>query len=303
MINKQYDPTRTTVLRNQFASQMKSRFNRIVKSIKVAIVDQDCFGLNNQFNIGFRSIEMNVGPGAKAFDFPRSQDKIQGFMGWLKQQEDIELTTAEQVGRGIEDAWTNQYVQSAYQKGIYRGRQELVNAGMSVPTIAETGGIDIAFNTPFHLDRVGVIYSRTYSELKGITGAMDQQISRVLAQGIADGKGPKVLASALRKTITGMGKDLSITDSLGRYIPAKRRATILARTEIIRAHHLATVQEYQNWGLEKVKVKAEWKTAGDGRVCPDCAELEGGIYTLEEIRNMIPKHPQCRCVALPYFDE
>ena len=298
---KNYDPTRTTVLRNQFASQMKKRFDRLVRSIKEAIVDQDCFGLNNQFNISFRSIEMNAGPGAKAFDFPRSQDKIQGFMSWLKQQEDIEITTAEQVGRGIEDAWTNQYIQTAYQKGIYRGRQELVNAGMSVPTIAETGGINIAFNTPFHLDKVGVIYTRAYNELKGITGAMDQQISRVLAQGIADGNGPKILARNLRKAITGEG--LGITDSLGRYIPAKRRATMLARTEIIRAHHLATIQEYENWGVEGVKVKAEWKTAGDGRVCPDCAGMEGSVYTLEEIKNMIPKHPQCRCVALPYMGE
>jgi len=143
------------------------------------------------------------------------------------------------------------------------------------------------------------LYSRTFSDLKGITSAMDTQISRVLAQGIADGKHPRDLAKLLTKTISGPMGDLGITDTLGRFIPAERRAKILARTEIIRAHHAATIQEYRNYEVEGVRVKAEWMTAGDGRVCGSCAALEGNVYSLDVIESKIPLHPQCRCIALP----
>jgi SPP1 gp7 family putative phage head morphogenesis protein len=133
---------------------------------------------------------------------------------------------------------------------------------------------------------------------------MEQQISRVLSQGLIDGDNPILLARKLVAVIdgTGAGK-LGITDTLGRFIPAKRRAQLLARTEIVRAHHLATVQEYRNWAVQGVVVKAEWMTAGDNRVCNQCADLQGSIFTLDEIQNMIPLHPQCRCVALPFKPE
>jgi very-short-patch-repair endonuclease len=90
----------------------------------------------------------------------------------------------------------------------------------------------------------------------------------------------------------GMG-DLGLVDSLGRFIPARRRAEILARTEIIRAHHYANVNEYKTWGAFGVSVVAEFRTAGDDRVCEECAALEGKIFTLDEILPMIPIHPQC----------
>jgi len=138
---------------------------------------------------------------------------------------------------------------------------------------------------------VGLIYTRTYRGLKGITDEMDKQISQVLAQGMAEGRNPNTIAKALADRVDKIG----IT-----------RARILARTEVIRAHHTATIQEYKNWGVVGVKVLAEWVTAGDSRVCPDCLRMSRkdngfgkGIYTLDQIAGLIPLHPQCRCVALP----
>ena len=141
------------------------------------------------------------------------------------------------------------------------------------------------FNAPIHVDRIGLLYTRTFSELKGITQAMDQQISRVLAQGIAEGRNPREIARILNNRVDKIG----IT-----------RARALARTEIIRAHHQATIAEYKQFGVEGVKVKAEWLTAGYG-VCPECSDLEGRVFTLDKIEGMIPLHPNCRCVAIPYL--
>lgn len=295
-----FDPTRTLSLRNAFAREMAKRFTRLRGVIRKAVVDQDVFGLMSTSNV-VALAEFNV-PRKNSFAFPRSADKVQAFTSWLGQQEQagiLETTAFQQVGAGVERAWTNKFVEAAYKRGVTRARSEMRKAGYDVPTIAETGGVDIVITTPIHADRVGLLYTRTFNDLKGITDAMDGQISRVLAQAMADGKGPREIARLLTKTISGPVGDLGLTDTLGRFIPAERRAKILARTEIIRAHSDATLQEYKSWGVEGVIVRAEFVTAGDDRVCAECQALEGQTYTLKEAEGIIPVHPQCRCIFLP----
>jgi len=282
---------------------LNKRFNELTRMIRQTVDENDAFGLRTGANITPLTFQMNPAqPGA--FAFPRSADKVEAFMRWLQIQIDaglISVVELNQVGVGVEGAWTNMYIQDSYKRGVMRARYEMQKAGFKVPSIDQTGGIEIAFNTPFHLDRVGLLYSRVFSELKGITAQMDQQISRVLAEGMANGDGPSLLARKLVSTINGTGMgELGITDSLGRFIPARRRAEIMARTEIIRAHHQATIQEYRNWGLEGVIVQGEWAAAGDERVCNQCADLNGSVFSLDVIEKMIPLHPQCRCIALPY---
>jgi SPP1 gp7 family putative phage head morphogenesis protein len=92
---------------------------------------------------------------------------------------------------------------------------------------------------------------------------------------------------------------LGITDKIGRFIPAKVRAEMIARTEIIRALHLAAVEEYRQWGVKGIVVMAEWRTAHDAKVCAKCASMEGQVFTLDEIEYKIPAHPDCRCFILP----
>ena len=290
------DPTHTLTLRTAFARAMGKRFKELRKSVNIAIINDDCFGLDKS---GFLQVHQASGPGYRAFAFPRSADKMSAFSNWFDEKVNtgiLEVHRGQQVGSAVENAWTNKYVKQGYERGIERGRRELLNAGYNVPPLEATGGIWGAFNSPMHMDRVGVLYTRTFTGLKGITAAMDKQISDVLGLGLAEGLGPRELARQLTRTI---GSGLGMTDKLGRFIPAERRAKVLARTEIIRAHHEGTIQEYENWRVEGVHVKAEWETAGDDRVCEECATLEGSIFTLEEIRPMIPVHPMCRCVALP----
>ena len=300
---KNYDPTRTTGLRNQFSNDMKRRFLELTIVIKKSVVDQDCFGLKKS---PLQTYQMS--PTAKeAFKFSRSADKVAAFLKWLQLQVDrgiLDVRQFQQVGSAVESAWTNRYIYDSYKRGVIRARQELIRAGYKIPGMDETGGIEASMNTPFHIDRVGLLFTRVFNDLKGITNEMDAIISRILSQGIADGDGPALLARKIIAAINGTGAgDLGIIDTIGRKISAQRRAIILARTEIIRAHHLATIQEYRNWGLEGVLVKGEWKTAGDDRVCDKCSALEGKIFTLDEIEPMIPLHPSCRCIALPYIEE
>lgn len=241
-----------------------------------------------------------------AFQFIRSSEKINAFMDWLRRQIDrgiITIGTGQQLGTSVESAWMNIYILDSYKRGVERARSELLALGYRIPSIIESGGINLVLETPFHLDRIGVLYSRVFTDLRGITEQMDTIISRILAQGMVDGDAPAYLARQLVAAINGNGiGDLGLTDKIGRFIPAMQRAELLARTEIIRAHHLAMVQEYRNWGLEGVKVKGEWMTAQDDRVCEKCAPLEGRVFTLDEIEGLIPYHPLCRCIALPYIE-
>jgi len=288
-----FDPTRTISLRAAWVREMNKRFRRLRGLINAAIIDQDCFGMMTTY----------MPPARKAFAFPRTSDKVAGFMNWLDTQVKegmLEVKDIRQVGQGIDAAWTNKYVSDSYKRGVIRARDELKKGGFGVPSIEATGGIDASMSTPFHMDRVGALYTRVFSELKGITDAMDSQISQVLGQGLIDGDHPRLLARKLNSVISGKGRQtLGITDSLGRAISPERRARMLARTEVIRAHHQAIVQEYENWKVEGVEVMAEWVTAGY-RVCPECQDLEtGGPYTIEEVRNMLPAHPNCRCTTIP----
>jgi len=303
IIYNRVDPTRTTALRNEFARVMKRRFMELLMVIRKAVLTQDVFGLQG----GIIQMNQMTVPGQGAFAFGRSSVKIEEFMRWLQEQVDkgiLEVRVAQQLGRAIEKSWMDLYVYDSYKRGVMRARQEMIKAGMDIPTIDQSGGIDIVMSTPFHIDRVGVLFTRIYADLKGITDQMASLISRILSQGMIDGEGPALLARKLVAAINGAGVgNLGLTDSLGRFIPPMRRAELLARTEIIRAHHLGMIQEYRNWGIKGITVLGEWSTAGDDRVCVRCSSLEGKIFTLDEIEPMIPLHPQCRCIALPYIEE
>jgi len=299
----QYDPTHTTALRNLFAREMRKRFEELMYGIKKSVVDNDCFGLQRD-----KIKVLQVTPaGKEVFAFARNQQKLEAFMSWLQEQVNkgiLSVGEIKQLGLGVEKAWTDLYLLDSYKRGVIRVRMELINAGYDVPPIEDSGGVMVSMSTPFHIDRLGLIFTRAFNELKGITDTMDMQISRVLAQGLADGDGPRLIARKLIAVINGDGVDrLGIRDSLGRFISAQRRAELLARTEIIRAHHVATIQEYRNWRIAGVYVVAEFRTAGDDRVCPECESMEGKIFTLDEAEGVIPVHPSCRCIMLPMLKE
>jgi len=293
----EYDPTHTLTLRNAFVRDLNGRFNRLIADIRKAVIKEDVFGLKKTKPVVFAT------PGAKAFEFAENPQKVEEFTDWLKREMDkgiLEVKEYEQLGKSIHEPWTNKYIQDSYKRGVIRARYEMKNAGFKVPSIKETGGIEVSMSTPFHAERAGLLFIRAYNELKGITDAMSQQIARVLSQGMIDGDGPSLLAKKMVAVIKDAGAgELGLTDTLGRFIPARRRAEIMARTEIVRAHHKAMVQEYKNWNIKGFVIKAEWSTAGDTRVCAVCGGYEGSVWSLKEIENMIPIHPQCRCVALP----
>ncbi|MFP4018069.1 MAG: minor capsid protein [Bacteroidales bacterium] len=288
-----YDPTRTLTIRNRFARKMRVRFKKVRREVYDAIVKNDVFGLENP------TVSQSS---PRQFDFPSNSDKISAFVEWLQELIDEEVLTVSKTSSGT-TRWTDMYVEDTYKRGLIRARQEMRNAGMEVPPMEETGGVEASMSTPVNMGRVEALFVRAFEDLKGITSQMSTQISRVLSQGLMDGDNPRRIARKLNYVISGTGKNLGVTDTLGRFIPAERRAEMLARTEIIRAHHKGMIQEYREWGVHGVHVLAEIRTAGDHRVCDLCQGYEGTTYSLDEAENMIPFHPMCRCITIPLEDK
>ena len=297
-VNK-YDPTRTSSLRASFEREMNRRFGKFIQLIKQAILEQDVFGIKRN-DQGVYAL-----PNRRAFAFGTSQQKVSQFMRWVETQIDAELLSVanvNQVGTGINEAWTNKYISDSYKRGVQRADYELNKQGFKLPNGEQLS--TNPFTAPFHMDRLGVLYTRTFEELKGITSQMSTQISRVLTEGMANGDSATLLSRKLVATINGTGMgDLAIKDALGRFVPALRRARTLARTEIIRAHHRAMIQEYRNYGVAGVRVIAEFSTAKDDRVCPECEQLDRKRFTLDVAEGLIPVHPNCRCITLPVAKE
>ena len=294
------DPTKTTVLRDAFERAIRVRFNKLKAAIRTAVVDQDVFGLVQDSSIVGRLVtqaELDV-PSHRAFDFPTTQAKKEAFLRWLRKQEELgvlETMRIPQFGQATEAAWTDVFVKDSYARGVQRARYEMGKAGYPVPALEGTGGIVGSMSLPFHSERLGQVYGRAFDGLKGITSAMDMQISHILAQGLADGDNPIPLAKKLLAVIDGKGAtEFGIFDSLGRFIPAERRARMLARTEIIRAHAHGTLAEAEMWNVAGVTAEVEFVNAGFN-VCPICIGFQGKVYTITEARNVIPVHPHCRC--------
>lgn len=303
------DPTHTLTTRRRFVADMEKRFAALKKEVREHI---EAGALLKRDNADFVILRTNatVAEWRSRYD----PDRIPEFLEWLEQQNNkfilsksgtgiqvfpsqttplfpgqasfhAKTETTTRVLGGVEGRWTDVHIRSAYQKGVQQARAKLRKGGLDLPAFESTeAGLGGIFNAPFHVDRVQLAFTQTFSGLQGITKAMEAPLSQALALGMAEGRSPKEIARNITATIDKIGLN---------------RAKTLARTEVIRAHHGASIAEFRAAGIEGVIVKAEWLTAGDNRVCPRCEGNEGQIFTLDEIEPMIPLHPNCRCVAIP----
>lgn len=268
---KTKDPQHTLGLRRRYEADMYKRFRWLKGQILHKIVKQDGFG-----------IRVN-----REFSFGLAAEKVAAFMEWLADAEQngiLEVTQGQSITKSSSSSWQNLYVKSAYQKGLQDAVNNLRKSGATV----SQSYIEGAFFRPIHAEKIGLAFTRNFTELKGITQAMDQQISRVLAQGLSEGRNPLEIARLINDRVDSIG----IT-----------RARTLARTEVSRAHTMASVATYREAGIDGVEVSAAYTTAGDSRVSEICKSLEGKIFTLDQIETLIPAHPNCRCAALPVIDD
>lgn len=292
-----HDPTKTGGVRRSWEAELKRRFADIRRAIIWAILEEDVFGLvagdvTPTLQPGLPMIQVRARakpkaktPGAGAFKFDRNPKKVSKFMDWLAATANrgiLDVQKGTPVSQAADKAWSNTYIQSAYQKGLAQAGANLTGQGVEV----SPSWMDSAFFRPAHADRAGIIFTRAYSQLEGVTRAMEQRIAEALSRAIIEGQGARQTAKMLAEQV-----DIS-----------QRRARMIARTETINAHAEATLNAYDEAEVEGVSLMAEWLTAKDERVCPRCEEREGDILSIEEARGLIPLHPNCRCAWAPVVE-
>lgn len=298
------DPSRTATLRRLFTAALAGRFARLRAAVVRLVDAEDAFGLRrkNPFTANNGAAVPDEGPHPDAgrtgslpggatlntrFAFRTSPEQVRAFEDWLRQEigdtvldptgqelyrQYVERGFRQGAGRAFDDARRSEAVRAAgrQQPGWYQGtRDEFLRS---------------AFGRPVAVEKVKLLVGRVFTELKGVTEAMATAMTRTLADGLVRGDSPRVLARALAKHVDGIGR---------------RRAELIAKTELIRCHAEGQLEALEQLGVDKIGAMVEWSTAGDYRVCILCSDLEGKVFTLAEARGLIPRHPACRCTWIP----
>jgi SPP1 gp7 family putative phage head morphogenesis protein len=225
-------------------------------------------------------------------------EKIERFEDWLQEAQESEVL--EVVSRD-----ENRYVRRAYERGFKDADRRLRGVGVAV---GNAPSMEVALSAGIHERKLQALFTENFERLEGITADVTEDVKRTLADGLAEGESPTTMARRLTNRVDATGKNW---------------ATVRARTEVVRAHSEATLTRFEQMGLDTVTIRAEWSTAGDRRVCPICASLDGQVFSIEKVRTETfqfspgegvpnhlageypiqpPAHPQCRCALLPIPD-
>jgi len=122
--------------------------------------------------------------------------------------------------------------------------------------------------------------------ITNITEDMRDHIGELLRQGEEAGRSVSATASTLLKT----GLDEGVFKS------ARKRAYLIARTELHRARQAAAIDIFKASGIKVLK----WVgIPEDGRICDKCKAKHNKHYNIDNITETPPLHPRCRCRLLP----
>jgi len=147
------------------------------------------------------------------------------------------------------------------------------------------------------IDRTAVDFLANYQvQLLGdVSAELSSAIKRTVTHGVISGKSIPEVARDIGRVV----KDPNAFRRAGKTVfkTAQRRATLIARTETLRAHNEGRKVFYREVGITKVR----WLVADDARTCPACRALNGNVFKLEEAPDL-PFHPNCRCTHSAYTD-
>ncbi|WP_459191834.1 hypothetical protein [Halosimplex sp. J119] len=261
-------PTQTKTVEERYAQKIRGGFQRVNTVVREYVGDRDVLGLGDG--------ELTAVEAPPDFSFIRDDQKVSEFREWVDQAQEDEILDV--VGEG-----ENRYVRQAYETGVRATNADIRRSGVGAPATNTA----VSLQLPVHQDTLQRLYTRNFSELQGLTDEMGREVARELTESMAQGEGPR---DAARRITDVLG---TIED--GTPHGAQARATTIARTETLRARHLAAQEQYQRFGVELV----EPLLAPDA--CPQCVAVAADApYGVSEISSIWPVHPNCRCSVTVY---
>ena len=284
--NQSKDPTRTLSLRRRAASAIGGRFAKIRSAIRKEVVDKNV--LNGTV---IEEPETNAPRRKRKYRYGYAPLPETDFTAFLDSLVLLQLDLAEE--RPVEQYWLNTFIGAGYEAGIRNTRGTLKKEIQGIEELAGTLGADLpiesALTNPAHLERLGLIYSRTFNGMQGVSEETLLQMRAVLGQGIVNGDSPQEIAEALNGRVSSIGEV---------------RSKLIARTEIVNAHQSASIQEVKNQqaSFGTIEIKMQWQTTIDGRQRDEHRDWNNQIFTVEEAEARIGE-PNCRCSLAPWLPE
>lgn len=129
--------------------------------------------------------------------------------------------------------------------------------------------------------------------IRGEIESFRDDIVKIVSDGIARGKGSKVLEKEIRVALEGAKDPQGLNDRMGK----KQRAELIARSELANAYVAAQKASAARNGY----AYGRWIATQDERTCVVCASRHGKIYRLDEMVGA--QHPRCRCSLSPVSSE
>ena len=256
------DPTRTTTLTKRFVADLRRRFRALSDAVIDFFVELDALGLKERVRLIFLASQ------EREFEFRDDVGKLEAFKQWLEQQIEILILSGSLAA----------YIRAAYIRG-------LINAHFAarrgdITDQSQEDFLTSSLRDPEVLNKLQLITARAEDSLKGVAAALSAEAAKILADGLISRATPDQIAADLAARISSLAE----TKALG-----------IARAEVVSTHAEGQLDGFERLGIRQLTIRAEWVTAGDDKVCKQCASFEGQKFSIDEARGMIPLHPNCRC--------
>lgn len=305
------DPTGTTHFRLRYRAMIDARWRQLSNAMRKVIIDQDFFGIQS---LPTKGVALTV-----SVLVPREQ-RVAAFRTWLDQSLD-------RIVMADDAAYLKPMIAVPYAEGVARAKRQTKSnknptarttasdlyqlAASELRGIADTvsqhltrrvaDGIDIGLDAVQlwqHLNQ-GIM---TYGENRSHTmvnllvvkafnlGTLDQYEAAGITHVVSIPETARAFVTDAKKK----KKKTAVQRYTGPGSRIKKGATPSART-------LARIRAAQK-RIERLG-RVDILTAGDDDVCPVCEDIaENGPYSVDEARNLIPAHPNCRCAFIPADD-
>lgn len=271
------DPTRTgSIVKPELIA-----FSKVLRSLK-----RDLYERLVRFKVDFnKDNNLDVSHVLNAENIPTAAElRLAEFDRWLQRQLELDLISNKNRAR------IQAYITRSYHAGIRRTLDE-IGGYNSISESLRTfyrgkrkEFLDSLARDPRRMEQIGNLFSRDWNDLKGISDNIRNRIRSRLAQGILNGESP-----------TTVYKDVAdLVDSQDKAIQR------LIRTAIVRAHADGQLIAYDKAGIDRLVIQVERNATEESPVCETCRKKARKVYTLKQAVGVIPIHPNCRCVWLPY---
>ena len=208
---------------------------------------------------------------------------LQGLPGvWQLSESGIVCLNVDDALNAVERSWAeysgefDDVVDRHIEEGYKRGGRNSVRQ-------LRLAGLDAVFGlTSRDVEAMDLLERNGLKLVKNVGEDVKKEMSRVITTGYNEGWGIDKIGRVLREEAMSM---------------SVHRSNLIARTETIRAYNSAASNQYKRYGVEFY----EWIAAASERTCPECMDLDGNVFKLNE-GPLPPVHPACRCSIAPVTD-